>query len=91
MTSLLARLIADLNGTLHFAQILFYTLSAMLLWLYLRPQNFVKHIFLRDLLVELFLTKQRHSGNTMCSKIDYNSNKNPGPIFSKEKRVVREG
>ena len=63
MTSLLARLIADLNGTLHFAQILFYTLSVMLSWLYLRPQNFVKHIFLRDLLVELFLTKQRHSGN----------------------------
>ena len=26
----------------------------------------------------------------MCSKIDYNSNKNPGPIFSKEKRVVYE-
>ena len=25
------------------------------------------------------------------SKIDYNSNKNPGPIFSKEKRVVHEG
>lgn len=63
MISLLALLIADLNGTLHFAQILFYTLSAMLLWLYLRPQNFVKHIFLRDLLVELFLTKQRHSRN----------------------------
>ena len=27
----------------------------------------------------------------MYSKIDYNSNKNPGPIFSKEKRLYMKG
>ena len=27
----------------------------------------------------------------MCSKIDYNNNKNPGPFFQKKKRVLREG
>ena len=28
---------------------------------------------------------------TMCIKIDYNSNKNPGPIFSKEDKIYLKG
>ena len=27
----------------------------------------------------------------MCIKIDYNSNKNPGPIFSKEDKIYLKG